>query len=57
MCGTRGLFIPLLLNKRITKNNLEHTLSKDMLLLNIQNTVGKASVHFEELGVESMMRL
>jgi len=46
MCGTRGLFIPLLLAKRVTKNNLDQTLGKDMILLDIQNTIGKAAAHF-----------
>lgn len=47
MCGVKGLFIPLLLSKRVTKNTLEQTLNQDMLLLDIQNSLTKMNVHFE----------
>jgi hypothetical protein len=46
ICGLKGLFIPLMLSKRITKNVIEQTLNQDMLLLDIQNSLTKMSGHF-----------
>jgi len=47
----KGLFIPLLLARRINKNMFEQTLNNDMLLLDIQNSLTKMNGHFEEIGV------
>jgi hypothetical protein len=57
LCGVRGLFIPLLLSKRVSRNGLEQTLNNDMLLLDIQNSLSKTGGQFEELGIEGFMRL
>lgn len=57
MCGMKGLFIPLLLAKRVNKNILEQSLTQDMLLLDIQNNLTKTSIHFEEFGAESFMKV
>ena len=46
VCGMRGLFIPLLLAKRLGKSHFEHSLNNDMLLLDMQNTLTKMSAHF-----------
>lgn len=51
VCGVRGLFIPLMLAKRVNRNTLEQSLNQDMLLLDIQNSLTKMNCHFEELGV------
>ena len=57
MCGMKGLFIPLLLAKRVNNNILEQSLTQDMLLLDIQNNLTKTSIHFEEFGVEPFMKV
>ena len=57
MCGVKGLFIPLLLAKRVNNNILEQSLTQDMLLLDIQNNLTKTSIHFEEFGVEPFMKV
>lgn len=46
ICGVKGLFIPLMLSKRINKSAIEPSLNQDMLLLDIQNSLTKMNCHF-----------
>ena len=47
MCGMHGLFIPLMLAKRVSRNVQEESLNNNMLLLDIQNTLNKTGSHIE----------
>lgn len=53
----KGLFIPLILSKRINQSTLDKSLNNDMLLLDMQNNLAKISPHLEEAGVEGFMRI
>lgn len=47
ICGVKGLFIPLMLEKRMNRSPIDQSLGNDMLLLDIQNNLTKMSAHFE----------
>ncbi len=46
ICSTKGLFIPLLLSKRLSLNAVSKSLNSDMLCLDMQNNIKKMSTNF-----------
>jgi hypothetical protein len=55
LCGSKGLFIPLMLDKRAARAGTEKSLGGDMLLLDVQNVVTKMVGQLEEFGEQSFM--
>jgi hypothetical protein len=51
ICGAKGLFIPLILAKRLDLA-VTKTHNSDMLSLDIQNSITKMGVYLEDIGIE-----
>lgn len=52
MCSYKGLFIPLLLAKRLGDSLRSHSLHDNMPLLQLQNTYSKQMLLFQNSGLE-----